>query len=185
MSKNFELLQEIGSDEELFRTSDSDIATATLWGAAITSSLEVDKAERERFLRNASLPNVLVPVDDSTASQFSHTAGCLESTESTAVPGPQDDSAMVPTQDGDALAAPSDATAPPTEPFLNHGNQGQTGQNVISGEDDPQAHRSILSLFPPNPESLPEASSTRERIRTSSFGLTWVDVAKAGIRHWI
>ena len=185
MSKNFELLQEIGSDEELFRTSDSDIATATLSGTTIRSSLDVDKAERERVLQNASLPNVLAPVDDSPAYQSSYIAGRLESTESPAATGDQDNSALVPTPDGGALATPSDATVPPTEPFLNHDTQGQTGPGVISGEGPHQAHRSILSLFPPNPESLSEASRTRDGIWTSSFGLTWVDVVKAGIRHWI
>lgn len=55
MSKNFELLQEIGGDEDLFRTIDS-----TLDGLAS----EEDKAasnetERDRFLRGASLPNPL------------------------------------------------------------------------------------------------------------------------------
>jgi len=189
MSKNFELLQEIGCDEDLFRTSDSDIATATLSAAVVASSLDVDNAERERVLRNASLPDVLVPVEDSPAAQSSHIVGSPEPTERATVraagTGLQDNSATVSLQTGSTLPASTDVSVPPAERNESGEAQRQTEQNVVSGEDPLKAHRSILSLFPPNPEALPEASAAEVRISTSSFGLTWVDVAKAGIRRWI
>jgi len=119
MSKNFELLQEIGCDEDLFRTSDSDIATATLSAAVVASSLDVDNAERERVLRNASLPDVLVPVEDSPAAQSSHIVGSLEPTERAAATGLQSNSAMMSPPPGGTLLAATDVPVPPAELFVN------------------------------------------------------------------
>jgi Mrp family chromosome partitioning ATPase len=62
MSKNFELLQEIGSEEELFRTS------APLKDAVSEANGELDaesaKAARDRILQTASLPNVFQTSDE-------------------------------------------------------------------------------------------------------------------------
>src|ERR1700757_849077 len=111
MSKNFELLQEIGSDEELFRTSDSEIAAAKLSVAAVASSLNVDNAERARVLRNASLPNVLVPVEDLPPSEPSPVAGSAAPTERTSET--LDDAAIVSRQTSDTAFAPADIPIPP------------------------------------------------------------------------
>ncbi len=158
MSKNFELLQEIGCDEDLFRTSDSDM-------------------------------DVLVPVEDSPDSHSWHIVGSPEppgrATLTTAGAGLQDNSATVSLQTGRTLPASTDVPIPPTERTVSSEAQPQTEQNIVSSEDPLQAHRSILSLFPPNSESLPEASATEERISKNSFGPTWVEVAKAGIRRWV
>jgi len=184
MSKNFELLQEIGSDEELFRTSDSEIATSTLSAGVIAAGLDVDKVERERVLRNASLPDVLVPVEGSPDSQSSHSTESLELTGRVAAElhvEPAAGSLQVDRID----AATTEVPVPPAPPVVSSEDQRQTDQNVVSREDPQQEHRSILSLFPPNQESLSGTKEIGERIPTSSFGLTWVDVLKAGIRHWI
>jgi Mrp family chromosome partitioning ATPase len=182
MSKNFELLQEIGSDEELFRTSDSEIATSTLSAGVVAAGPDVDKVERERVLRNASLPDVLVPVEESPASQSPHPAENLESTGKVAAEL-HVEPAVGSLQFDRIAAATTEVPVPP--PVVSSQDQRQTDQNVVSREDPQQAHRSILSLFPPNQESLSGTKGIGERIPTSSFGLTWVDVLKAGIRHWI
>jgi Mrp family chromosome partitioning ATPase len=61
MSKNFELLQQIGNEEELFRTSrHSTGAPAAENGEPITNQ---DKEARRRILQNASLPDVFQTTD--------------------------------------------------------------------------------------------------------------------------
>src|SRR5215469_1988412 len=55
MSKNFELLQELGGDEELFRTS--GLVTDTMTGRDVEANPEVDEAERNRVLQKATLPS--------------------------------------------------------------------------------------------------------------------------------
>jgi Mrp family chromosome partitioning ATPase len=183
MSKNFELLQEIGNDEDLFQTSDSELAGAALSVIAIQRGLDVDKAERERVLRNASLPSVLVPVDDSPVSLPSQVGESLEATESVAATGPHTSSARVSLQTGGTLASPTDVPFPPADPILRD-DQPQTEQDPISGEEQHTAHRSILSLFP-NTEAAAQGVATKKGLPTNSFGLTWVDIVKAGIRHWV
>jgi Mrp family chromosome partitioning ATPase len=56
MSKNFELLQQIGHDEEVFRTVVQSGDTVPAAGGE--PSLELDKETLEKFLQQASLPDV-------------------------------------------------------------------------------------------------------------------------------
>src|ERR1700722_16726164 len=56
MSKNFELLQQIGNEEELFRTARQ--SKGAVPAANADSNPELDKAARWKILQNASLPDV-------------------------------------------------------------------------------------------------------------------------------
>ena len=64
MSKNFELLQEIGGGEELFRTDFDELDTAGVLAPVAlvtpTPSLRAGKSEREAVWENKPLPDVLV-----------------------------------------------------------------------------------------------------------------------------
>jgi Mrp family chromosome partitioning ATPase len=56
MSKNFELLQRVGSEEELFQPTFQSVSTVS---AKEDPNLELDQEARDKILRNASLPDVL------------------------------------------------------------------------------------------------------------------------------
>jgi Mrp family chromosome partitioning ATPase len=64
MSKNFELLQQIGNEEELFQAACHSVDLLSAKNG--NSDPELDKEARERILQNASLPDVL-----RTASEMS------------------------------------------------------------------------------------------------------------------
>lgn len=56
MSKNFELLQQLGSEEELFQTGGPSTETAPAKSGG--PNMELDREAREKILQNASLPDV-------------------------------------------------------------------------------------------------------------------------------
>lgn len=191
MSKNFELLQEIGSDEELFRTSDIDesdsagvVAPASV--AAPAPRFQVDKHERERVLRNASLPSVLVPVEDAPVLLSSPTAEDLRASEEQGIPDLHETSAR---EFPEGSSTPPGRVGSPSALAEDLGKSDESGNDRPheSADQDPlQSHRSILSLFPPISEPLPESNRQRApRISKSSLGLTWLDIVKAGVKHWI
>src|ERR1700757_2551368 len=62
MSKNFELLLQIGTDEELFGTVDESNEDEAILEAE--PSIEAGIDARERILRNSSLPDVFQTVDE-------------------------------------------------------------------------------------------------------------------------
>lgn len=62
MSKNFELLLQIGTDEELFGTVDESNEDERI--LETEPSLEVSTEPRDRILRNSSLPDVFQTVDE-------------------------------------------------------------------------------------------------------------------------
>src|SRR5580700_7840760 len=57
MSKNFELLQQIGNEEELFQAACHSVDPLSARNG--NSDPELDKEAREKILQNASLPDVL------------------------------------------------------------------------------------------------------------------------------
>jgi len=151
MSKNSELLQEIDSDEDLLRTVDSDIAIATSLVTVVTSTPDVDNAEHERALRNASLPDVPVPVEDSPASHASHIVGSLEPTERAAAMGLQANSAMVSPPPGGTLLDATNVPVPPAELFVNGESQRRTEQNVVPSENRTRLTDPYFRYFRPIP----------------------------------
>jgi protein-tyrosine kinase len=66
MSKNFELLQIVGGDDDLFRTSGR--LTDIVAKANGESSPELDEETRDRILRNASLPNIFETCNEPSES---------------------------------------------------------------------------------------------------------------------
>jgi len=62
MSKNFELLQQIGSEEELFQTARETVQGVPAGNADYDR--EEDKGVHDRFLRHASLPDVFQSVNE-------------------------------------------------------------------------------------------------------------------------
>jgi Mrp family chromosome partitioning ATPase len=187
MSKNFELLQEIGGDDELFRTlsfDESGSATDVAPGTPKPGP-EVDKRERKAVWSNAALPCVLVPVEDAPPLSSPHTSEDLEC-GGQAIPHLHD------TPTAEFLEACSPSPVPDaiqsrsTEDLKKLDESGNDQSDEWADRGPLGHHRSILSLFPPTSEPPPASTKGRApRISKSSFGLTWLDVVKAGVKHWI
>ena len=76
MSKNFELLQQLGNCEELFGTSTELAGDPSRIDAE--AGQKVDKAERDRILKHASLPDVLGAAGGVSTAAFDSTVGEAE-----------------------------------------------------------------------------------------------------------
>lgn len=181
MSKNFELLQEIGGSDELFRTDLDESGTATAVASGTPRPApQVDKRERKTVWPNAPLPSVLVPVEDAPPLSSLHTSEDL-GPGGPAIPHLHDTSTAEFPEALSFSPVPGDIESGSIEDLKKYDH---SDESVDRGSLRP--HRSILSLFPPTTE--PPAASTKDRaprISKNSFGLTWLDVVKAGVKHWI
>ena len=190
MSKNFELLQEIGVDDELFRTSDFDesetaAAVASVAVATPTPSLQVDEGERKTVLPNAPLPSVLVPVEDAPPPLSLPASENLER-GGQVIPHFHETSAAEFPEACSSSPVTDDIQSPSTEDLRKSDDSGNDHPEESADRDLLKPHRSILSLFPSTSGPLPLSKGGQApQISTSSFGLTWLDVVKAGVKHWI
>jgi protein-tyrosine kinase len=189
MSKNFELLQEIGGDEGLFQTSAFDEpetagAVAPIAVTTPTPNLHVDKGEPETVLPNAHLPSVLVPVEDASPSSSPQISGHLGGGEP-AIPHLHETSAVEFSETSSSFPVTDDVPSPSTQDPKKSDELGEDHPDESADGDPLQPHRSILSLFPPTFGPLPTSNGCAPRISKSSFGLTWLDMVKAEVKHWI
>jgi hypothetical protein len=155
MSKNFELLQEIGGDEELFRTTDPPVDTipAVIGGP----NPEFDDAERDRVLQRATLPNPFETFERLTGnSQHSTIEECRT---------PR--SATTPMGVADVLPLRS-----------KQGSQEESRRSAPSAEASATAHPAMPSLIAASPQTLPDGvSTTAEEIEWGQ--VDWVETLKA------
>ena len=185
MSKNFELLQEIGGNDELFRTDFDESGTAPAVASGTPKpGPQVDKGARDRVLRNASLPSVLVPVEHAPVPSL------ITTSEDPGVSEEHADLRGTPTAEFPEACSfspvPDDIQSRSTEDPKKFDASGNDPSDESSDRGPLRPHRSILSLFPPTSEPPPASKKGRvPRISKNSFGLTWLDVVKAGVKHWI
>ena len=186
MSKNFELLQEIGGGEELFRTDFDELDTAgALAPVTPIPVLRADKSEREAVSENTPLPGVLVSAEDAPHMSSPRTCEDPGSREGQAPPEPD----QIPTEDfpeASDSSSVNDIQSPSIEDLKKSDELGNDGPDRSADGGPYQAYRSILSLFPATSEPMPESMEGHApQMSNRSFGLTWLDVVKAGVKHWI
>jgi protein-tyrosine kinase len=175
MSRNFQLLQEIGGDEELFRTSGPIPELVPVSGGE--PGPEFDQAARDRILQHASLPNVLEAFDE---------------------PAPESDPASVSALglDDGLDGRPSSPAAvefrtpeSPTTPIGTPAIPRETGRSTARERSEPQ-----VGALPQGSQWANGSSSeplykrettTRSNVpwKPSSV-LNWMDQARAGIARW-
>lgn len=186
MSKNFELLQEIGGNDELFRTDFDESGTTTAVASGTPKAgPQVDKPERKRVWPNAPLPSVLVPVEDAPQLSSLHTSEDL-GRGGQAIPLLHDTPTAEFPEASSFSPVPDNIQSRSTEDLKKFDASGNDHSDESAGRGPLRPHRSILSLFPPASEPPPASTKNRApRISKNSFGLTWFDVVKAGVKHWI
>jgi Mrp family chromosome partitioning ATPase len=185
MSKNFELLQQIGNEEELFRLSDP--LRDEEENAESGVSAELEKEARERVLENSSLPNVF---------QTPNGSG-IAIAEEISEPTP-------PGIERPKQAESKNGSSPKV--FQASGNlSGPMGpgvsEHILELEKDvplrvqqeisqPQiprtSKRAPSSADPVSPAPRPESSKRghQDELQKISRSVGWVDFIKEGARNW-
>jgi Mrp family chromosome partitioning ATPase len=168
MSRNFELLQEIGGDSELFgRLAPLPDAVSVVDEEPLP---DLDKEMREAILRNASLPSVVEAPDEFIPP---------------AAPASAEHKARTATNDGpkssldfsqnDVFGSFGNLTSPvdfsTIFPELSGGNGSRVLQREYRGSDRSQ-------------EVLQEDSLSRKARRRKPFGPRWIDSIKATTDRW-
>jgi Mrp family chromosome partitioning ATPase len=168
MSRNFELLQEIGGDSELFgRLAPLPDAVSVVDEEPLPG---LDKEMREAILRNASLPSVVEAPDEFIPP---------------AAPASAEHKARTATNDGpkssldfsqnDVFGSFGNLTSPvdfsTIFPELSGGNGSRVLQREYRGSDRSQ-------------EVLQEDSLSRKARRRKPFGPRWIDSIKATTDRW-
>jgi Mrp family chromosome partitioning ATPase len=154
MSKNFELLQEIGGDEDLFRTTDATLDMIP--GVNGEENREFDEAERDRVLQRATLPNPL--------ETFEKVSGSREHSSTEEFRTPR----SVTTRIGIADLLPL-----PSRP-----SREDNRQSAPSVEGSPTVQPLISSLDSASPEALPDLENgTAEEIEWGK--IDWTQTLKA------
>jgi len=185
MSKNFELLQQIGSDEELFRTSGQP--TDVAGRANSEPGHDLDKEARERILQNASLPNVFqtsrVPADPISAVSSELSPGLNEENGTRVL---QDNSPATAFRTSRNPASAIGSVTPATSPEVGRRGQPRAPQSVALPEVSPRTRRARSSPVIASPGLPPgrEKKVQEKASQGSSPALRWVDSIKAEAKSW-
>jgi Mrp family chromosome partitioning ATPase len=181
MSKNFELLQQIGNDEELFRTNaqPGDAVPA----ADAEASPELDKETVERVLWTASLPSVFESANEPVRQTPSPRSELSFDLDVAGVPEVLDGGASA-----DAFRSSRNLASP-------IGEQPKHAENRV-----PPVARDCGSLpkttpADRKPEATPVPPSQERELHTKrkvqgrvsrkvSFSFPWLDLIKAGAKGW-
>jgi hypothetical protein len=185
MSKNLELLQIVGGDDDLFRTSGR--LTDIVAKANGESSPELDEETRDRILRNASLPNIF-----ETCNEPSESTSIAAAERSSGLHEESGRGCLQNSTVAEAFRTSKNLTSPidsPAAPRGLHQSAAVRRSAQLSGplaEASGRAKSSISSLVTANPETpreLEKAVREKESKRTST-AFKWIDTVKAGARNW-
>jgi hypothetical protein len=176
MSKNFELLQELGGDEELFRTS--GLASDTITALDVEANPEVDEAERNRVLQKATLPSPLEIIEKGGGGLSSSLAG-----ESVGPGEARDPLGRRPGPARVELRAPLCVTTPlgvadllPLRPPERM--NGDIRESAPSGAKSTTIQSPVPSVMRENPETFPVVEDTPEE-RIEWGQIDWTLTLKA------
>jgi Mrp family chromosome partitioning ATPase len=181
MSKNFELLQQIGNEEELFRTARQ--STGVVPAENAEPSPELDKEARQRILQNASLPDVF---QTTSATPGPILALCSELTYDLNEEVASTSSQKAPS--AGEFRNSRNPTGPIGEPRKHaetRVNQSNTKSNALSRVISADG-KSKAPSAPTSREATPrvEKETPRRSVRRSSLLLPWVDGIKTAAGRW-
>jgi protein-tyrosine kinase len=182
MSKTFELLQQIGYDEDLFRTSDS-LPDALATDDEVRPEPEQDQADRERMLQNASLPSVLEEFDEQTGLTSDPSA------ESGSAVHDRDQIPLAKSRIAEFrihrdLTRPGDTSCNPSTGATDVGVKPEAGKCDSLPEVRAQTLDLEGSLSLPDPETVSRVEPGMAK-SPHSFSLGhWAEFLKAGVRSW-
>jgi len=180
MSKNFELLQQIGNEEELFQAACQSVNASSAKNGNLNPELE--KEAREKALRNASLPDVL-QASDGTSSP---TLGvCSEPSTNL-------------NEEGRSASFQKAVSADefrnsrnPTSPIGESGRhaerrvtQSSTKSDSLSGISSAERKSKVSSATPSRGVVSKVEKETRRNFRKSSWSWPWVDEIKTTAGRW-
>jgi Mrp family chromosome partitioning ATPase len=175
MSKNFELLQQIGNEEELFQAACQSVNAISSKNG--DSNPELDKEAREKILQNASLPNVLRPAN--VALSTATPAVCSEpNADLKEEVGSTDCQSAVAAREFRNSRNPSTPIGESVngaENRVTQSNAKGSFSKTLGGDKKPKA-----TLSRTRRESLPEV----ENFRKTSPPLPWLDGIRMGVSRW-
>jgi Mrp family chromosome partitioning ATPase len=181
MSKNFELLQQIGNEEELFRTAQQ--SKGVVPAANGDSNPELDEAARWKILQNASLPDVFQTASETPGPIL---AVCSEVSsdlnEEVASASPQK---AVPEGEYRNSRNPSSPIGELRKHTGNGVRQGSTKSDPLSRTFNDDRNTSVYSAVAGR-EAPPrvEIETPRRTVQKASLSLPWVDGIKAAADRW-
>jgi Mrp family chromosome partitioning ATPase len=171
VSKNFELLQKIGGEDELFRTSGyvkNDIVKGD--GEA---NPEIEREARERILQNASLPNVL---ETPGASEGHHGRGNHKVLWNNSV--------ALEVQTSESSTIPLDL--PASSPDRQKSNEFQKSAESFGLRGGSSTAASPMSIpnARPTRDREPRGKARREESRERSSPARWMRSVKSKVERW-
>jgi Mrp family chromosome partitioning ATPase len=179
MSKNFELLHQIGTEEELFQA-------ASQWVDAVSakngnSSPEVDKEARDRILQNASLPDVL------------RTAGVASSATAAVFSGPATDKNVERGPNGQAAASRGEFrnSRNPSGSLGEATSQAEHGMKQSAAKSDPpkktfaaSTKASSAAISSESPSRVEKETPWKDFAESTSSSSPWIDGLRTAARGW-
>jgi Mrp family chromosome partitioning ATPase len=181
MSKNFELLQQIGNEEELFRTARQSKEVVPVANA--DSNPELDKAARWQILQNASLPDVFQTASETPGPILAvcseASSDVNEEVESASLPK------AVPAGEYRNSRNASGSISDPRKYTGNGVTPGSTKSDPLSRtfNDDRNANAYSAVAGREAPPRV-EIETPRRTVQKASLSLPWVDGIKAAADRW-
>jgi len=181
MSKNFELLQQIGNEEELFRTARQ--SKGVVPAANADSNPELDKAARWKILQNASLPDVFQTASETPSpilAVYSEVSSDLNEEVESASP-----QKAVPVGEYRNSRNPSSPISEPRKHTGNGVTQGSTKSTPLSRTFNDGRSTNVYSAVAGR-EAPPrvEIETPWRTVQRASLSLPWVDGIKAAADRW-
>jgi len=181
MSKNFELLQQIGNEEELFRTAQQ--SKGVVPAANGDSNPELDEAARWKILQNASLPDVFQTASETPSpilAVYSEVSSDVNEEVESASP-----QKAVPVGEYRNSRNPSSPISEPRKHTGNGVTQGSTKSAPLSKTFNDGRSTNVYSAVAAR-EAPPrvEIETPRRTVQKASWSLPWVDGIKAAADRW-
>jgi Mrp family chromosome partitioning ATPase len=171
VSKNFELLQEIGGNDGLFQAS-SHVTSDILNGNG-EANPEIDKEARERILQNATLPNVFETAksgdgrhnqSDLTSLRFNTVDGEIRTSERAAIPS----------------VGPS---IQPGQPKSREFHRSSKSTASLAGFSTPTKLVALPDALPKQEREV-RRKATKEESGEESSQFQWMRLMKSGVERW-
>jgi protein-tyrosine kinase len=180
MSKNFELLQHVGSEEELFQAARHSVDLVSAKNG--NSDRELDKEAREKILQNASLPDVL-----RTASETSSPTPAASSEPSGDVKERRSSNGQESVSAGEFRNSRN-----PSSPMGEAANQAGQGRPQSTAKSDfltrtfraNQKPKASSAGTSPGSFSRVEKETPRRDFRRSASSFPWVDGIRTAASEW-
>lgn len=166
MSKNFELLENLGHDEELFGASEELVVSSVMPGTPVQPDEEIDKRARDKALTAASLPSVF---------------------EAPARPASTSESSFGPDTPPPSRSSISSAD---TASFARERDETVAGSEYVEPDSrtNPSSPEVAPSDFPHEPnvdERERNAHSRRPPMRSNGPAVRqWLGTLREGVRSW-